>query len=278
MKHQIILHKMRVKHEQPIQYFLTNHNDEKLCMNDFLNQKITLSFLNQIFCIQCGRKTNKSFQQGHCFPCMRKINECNNCMIHPEKCLVELHGCPHDDWAHTQCHAPHVVYFSNASGLKVGITRTTNQPSRWIDQGAIQALPFLQTSNRYQCGLVEVALKKYVADKTNWRAMLKNTVTPLDLEDAKKTLLSQAEADLAPIFEKYQDAVSLLDQACVETFDYPVLQYPTKVSSFSFDKTPEISGVLLGIKGQYLILDTGVLNIRKFGGYLVEMRCLSRNA
>jgi hypothetical protein len=46
-----------------------------------------------------------------------------------------------------------------------------------------------------------------------------------------------------------------------------VIKYPTKVVSLNFDKTPVISGVLEGIKGQYLLLDVGVLNIRKFSSY-----------
>lgn len=266
----LILQKMQVKYENPIQYFLMSR-DEKICLNDFLLQKITLRFLGEIYCIQCQRKTNKSFQQGYCFPCMRRLNECNNCMIHPEKCLVETGNCPHDDWAHAQCDQPHIVYLANASGLKVGITRTCNQPSRWIDQGALQALPIIQTHNRYQAGLIEVAIKKYVADKTNWRVMLKNSAVKIDLIEPKKTLLSQAQNELKTIIEKYQEAVSFIEENGVLEFHYPVMQYPEKVTALSFDKTAEISGVLQGIKGQYLLLDTGVLNIRKFGGYCVTV-------
>lgn len=271
MTSELHLRKMQVQYGDAIRYFLALNN-EKICLNDYLNQTISLNFLGEICCIQCGRKTNKSFQQGYCFPCMRRINECNNCMIHPERCLVEQGNCPQDDWAHQQCHQPHVVYLANASGLKVGITRTINQPSRWIDQGARQALPIFQTSNRYQAGLIEVVFKKYVADKTNWRAMLKNDVVLMDLALAKKDLLSQAAEDLAPILEKYSDAITGIESAEVRTFDYPVLQYPEKIQALSFDKTPEISGILQGIKGQYLILNTGVLNIRKFGGYLIRIQ------
>src|SRR3990167_4342770 len=156
---------MSVLHTQPIQYQLILDN-EKIALNNFLNQKISIEFLGEIHCIQCGRKTKQSFQQGFCFPCMQKINECNNCMIHPERCLVEAGHCDPNDWAHQQCHQPHVVYLANSSGLKVGITREKNMLSRWIDQGAAQALPIIKTHNRYQAGLVEVMFKKLVADKT----------------------------------------------------------------------------------------------------------------
>lgn len=266
----IFLHKMHVKHTSPIQYTLQS-GEQTIAVNDFLNKKIKLEFIGEIHCIQCGRKTKQSFQQGYCFPCMQKINECNNCMIHPERCLVETGRCDPTSWAHQQCHQEHVVYLANSSGLKVGITRVKNMPSRWIDQGAAQALPIFHTKNRYQAGLIEVALKAFVADKTNWRMMLKGNIAPIDLLAEKKSLLSQAEKNLSPILKKYIDEITELTEKNVLTFDYPVVTYPQKITSLSFDKTPLIEGVLLGIKGQYILLDSGVLNIRKFGGYCVHI-------
>lgn len=265
---EFFLHKMHVNFVSPIQYELQG-DENKILLNDFLNRHIKFEFLGEINCIQCGRKTKKSFQQGYCFPCMQKINDCNNCMIHPERCLVELGGCDPSDWAHRQCHQSHIVYLANSSALKVGITREKNVPSRWIDQGAAQGLPIFRTQNRYQAGIVEVALKAYVADKTNWRTMLKEDVAHIDLLAEKKRLLSLAQQDLQPIFEKYTDAINEVKDGRVWSLDYPVVQYPVKVSSMSFDKTPVVEGVLQGIKGQYLILNTGVVNIRKFGGYRV---------
>lgn len=265
------LKKMSVVHDNPIGYQLLL-DDHKINLNNLLNQKITLEFLGDIHCIQCGRKTKQSFQQGYCFPCMQKINECNNCMIHPERCLVESGKCDPNDWAHQHCHQPQIVYLANSSGLKVGITQIRNNPSRWIDQGAAQALPIFQTSNRYQAGLLEVALKKYVADKTNWRAMLKEKVMPIDLMAEKKRLLSEAEKDISMILEKYPEEIMTLDNKSVLEFHYPVSEYLQKINALSFDKTAKIEGVLLGIKGQYLILNTGVLNVRKFGGYWVRFQ------
>lgn len=262
--------KMAVTHTTPIQYdLMINH--EKITLNNYFNKKITLEFLGEIYCIQCGRKTKQSFQQGFCFPCMQKINSCNNCMIHPEKCLVETGQCDPADWAHAHCHQTQLVYLANSSGLKVGVTRTTNNPSRWIDQGALQALPIFQTHNRYQAGLIEVALKKYAADKTNWRAMLLDNIAHIDLIAEQNRLLSEAETDLEPILKKYVDQIILLKNEQVLTFDYPVVEYPKKIISLSFDKTPKISGILLGIKGQYLMLSSGVLNVRKFGGYRLSL-------
>lgn len=265
------LQKMLVHHAQPIQYELLLDN-QKININSYLNKKITLEFLGDIHCIQCNRKIKQSFQQGYCFPCMQKINECNNCMIHPEKCLVEFGKCDPTDWAHQQCHQPHLVYLANSSGIKVGVTRVKNNPSRWIDQGAAQALPIYQTTNRYQAGLIEVALKQFVSDKTNWRTMLTQSVPLVDLYAEKKRILSEASQSLETILKKYPDDIISLDIKKCLTFDYPVIRYPTKITSLSFDKTPIIEGILLGIKGQYIMLDIGVLNIRKFGGYRVEIK------
>lgn len=267
-----ILKKMVVHQADPIQYQLVS-SDHTILFNDFLEQKIRLTFSGDIFCVQCGRKTKQSFQQGYCFPCMQKINECNNCMIHPERCLVETGNpkCDPEAWAHQHCHQSQIVYLANSSGLKVGITREANIPSRWIDQGATQGLPLFRASNRYQAGLLEVALKQFVADKTNWCVMLKGNIDFVDLIAEKKSLLSEAHHLLTPIYEKYADAIVILDNKSVTTLHYPVLTYPSKITTLSFDKTATIEGILLGIKGQYLIFDTGVLNVRKFGGYAVTV-------
>jgi hypothetical protein len=56
-----------------------------------------------------------------------------------------------------------------------------------------------------------------------------------------------------------------------ENFNFPVQEYPTKVVSFNLDKNPVAQGTLMGIKGQYLILDSGVINLRKYGSYLVSV-------
>jgi len=261
--------KMRAELQDPVQYYF-RLNDEEVALNEHLDSNITLRFTGQINCIQCGRVTNKSFQQGYCFPCVRRLQECN-CMLFPEKCKVEQGTCSQDDWAHQQCFQHHIVYLANSSGLKVGITRHTQVPTRWIDQGAHQALPIFQVENRYQSGVVEVALKKYVADKTNWRTMLKQVAPPLDLHQQRARLVSEAESELSELIDKYDGQIQPLNDADNVELNFPVLAYPEKISSLSLDKTPEISGKLKGIKGQYLILDNGVINVRKFGGYHIEL-------
>ena len=266
------LRKMSTQLGDVVQYELVV-GDEKIALNSRIGQKIQLSFTGKIHCVQCGRKTKKSFQQGHCFVCMRRINECNNCILFPERCLVEQGNCPHDDWAHRQCRSGQIVYLSNTSGLKVGITRDNQIPTRWIDQGAMQAIPLFYASNRYKAGLMEVAMKSFVADKTNWRVMLKQDSVSRDMEVEKQSLLERAALPVKQLLTSYSDDYRIMNEPCLNLM-FPVGDYPKKVSSLSLDKTAEIEGVLLGIKGQYIILDHGVLNIRKFGGYNVVVSFL----
>ncbi|MBV53332.1 MAG: hypothetical protein CL816_04605 [Coxiellaceae bacterium] len=274
--HKGILHKMLSQHEAPVKYQL-QFNDTALDMNNCIGKRIRLEYLGKIFCVQCGRKTSKSFQQGHCYVCMKKIYECNNCILHPEKCLVEEGKCREDDWAHQQCNRPHVVYLANSSALKVGVTRTSQVPTRWIDQGAMQALPLFKTSNRYQAGVIEVLFKPHVSDRTNWRTMLKQDAVPIDLFEERNRLLELVCVDIRLFLERYPSgAITSYNKSSSLSIHFPVIQYPTKILSLSLDKTPVIEGVLLGIKGQYWIMDKGVFNVRKFSGYEVHCELFSQ--
>ena len=235
-------------------------DDKQVDMNSLVGVPIELSFNKIIQCANCRRITPKSYSQGYCFPCARSLARCDLCIMRPETCHYHLGTCREPDWGLSNCFAPHIVYLANSSGIKVGITRKTNTPSRWIDQGAISALPILEVKTRLESGLIEKALKSFITDKTNWRVMLKNETGLADLVATKASLLGKVSSLIDDL-----DAKTLPDD--VVNIDYPVLKYPTKVVSLSFDKTPVISGVLNGIKGQYLLLETGVLNIRKFSSY-----------
>jgi len=244
--------------------------EQLLPLNDVIGKKLTLTFTGQINCSHCGRKTKKSYSQGFCFPCMQKLAQCDLCIMKPETCHFEQGTCREPQWGETHCFTEHYVYLANTSGLKVGITRHTQIPTRWIDQGATQALPIFKVSTRLQSGLVEVALAEFINDKTNWRAMLKGNADPIDLVAQSKRIIPLITEKLNVIKLNYgDDAVQALDNDIVE-LHFPVEQFPEKVSSFNFDKTPEVSGILKGIKGQYLIFDSGVINIRKFTSYQVS--------
>ena len=165
----------------------------------------------------------------------------------------------------------HYVYLANSSGVKVGITRGTQLPTRWIDQGAVQALPILRVQTRQQSGLVEDVIRQHVADKTNWRTMLKGVIPELDLMERRDQLLELCQDELNVLDQRFGlQAIQRLDAEAVN-INYPVLEYPTKVTSLNFDKNPQVSGRLMGIKGQYLILDSGVINMRKFTAYHIEV-------
>lgn len=265
------LRKMITRHEDPVQYEMVL-GEHRIGMNDYIGKPLQLRYLGQINCIHCGRKTNKSFNQGYCFPCVRSLAECDSCIVKPETCHFDAGTCRDPEWAQGHCFQDHYVYLANSSGVKVGITRGSQIPTRWIDQGATQALPIFRVKSRFIAGLLEMELKKHVSDRTDWRKMLKGVAAEVDLPQIRQTLMSECYDAIAELSARCSaTAIIPLEDESVVMIDYPVLAYPDKVKSFSFDKTESVEGTLEGIKGQYLIFDSGVINMRKFGGYLVEV-------
>ena len=245
--------------------------DRKIELNELVGNELYLNFSGNIFCTHCGKKTKKSYSQGHCFVCMRKLASCDMCILKPETCHFARGTCREPKWGEANCFVDHYVYLSNTSGVKVGITRHTQLPTRWIDQGATQALPVFKVKSRLISGLLETALAKFVTDKTQWQAMLKGNNENLDLHLLAQELCDKVQPTLDSLNAEYGDDSWLrVDQQPV-TINYPVQRFPTKVKSFNLDKTPQIGGILEGIKGQYLIFDTGVINVRKYGSYEVSV-------
>ena len=262
--------KMQVRYADPVHYRLPL-GDDLYPIDSYIGKVLSMTFCGNIFCIACGRKTNRSFAQGYCYPCFKNLAECDLCIMRPETCHYHKGTCRDVQWADTHCMQQHYVYLANSSGLKVGITRGTQLQTRWIDQGASQAIPIFKVKNRLHSGLIEATLKQYVNDRTDWRKMLKGEAASIDLESARDELLRQAEPDLKRLDSQYPDLERQpLDEPAVK-MTFPVSRYPEKVVAVSFDKTPAISGILNGIKGQYLLLDIGVLNIRKFAGYEITI-------
>ena len=247
----------------PVSYQLPI-GDELFPMNALVGKTVRIAFDGLIHCVNCGRKTNKSFSQGHCFPCMRKLASCDMCILKPETCHHHQGTCREPEWGTTNCMIEHTVYLSNSSGLKVGITRSTQVPTRWIDQGAVQALPILKVKTRLDSGLAEVRLAEHVSDKSNWRKLITEEPELIDLVAARETLFAEAGVG---------DGSELGTPVEAETvhISYPVEQYLGKAKTQNLDKSPLIEGTLLGIRGQYLLLDTGALNVRKFTGYHIDI-------
>jgi len=262
--------KMKTRLEDVVQYALPI-GEQEMPLNDLIGNPLSLKFTGNIYCDSCGRKTNKSFAQGHCYPCMQKLAACDMCIMKPETCHYHLGTCREPQWGETHCMIDHIVYLSNTSGAKVGITRKSQVPTRWMDQGATQALPIFRVRTRQISGLIEVTLAKQMADKTNWRAMLKGNNDDLDLHSLAAQALPTIEDTLDELNKRFgDDAHERLDANTV-AITYPVTEFPQKISSFNFDKKPLAEGSLMGIKGQYLMFDTGVINVRKFTGYEIEV-------
>lgn len=266
-----IVRKMASRLEQPVSYQM-RLGEERIGLNPLLEKSIKLHYSGNIFCVNCGRKTNKSFNQGYCYPCFQKLAQCDSCIIHPEKCHFDQGTCREPAWGEKYCMQDHIVYLANSSGLKVGITRATQVPTRWVDQGATQALAIIRVRSRLQSGTLEVMFKQHVADKTNWRDMLKGEAEPLDMEAERDRLVAECQKEITELEDNFGFfAISMINGIDPVSIEYPVVTYPEKISSFNFDKDPTVEGTLLGIKGQYLIFDSGVINMRRFSGYEVEL-------
>lgn len=234
--------------------------DNSISLNDLLGRTICLEFLGRINCISCSSLTKKSFSAGYCYPCFMSLPETDMCVVKPEMCHFHKGTCRDEIWGKENCMIGHTVYLANSSNLKVGITRGVSPLKRWIDQGAIEAIPLGVTKNRLDSGTVELALKKHISDKTNWRKMLKGETEDVDLAEKREELVEYVPQDLDFLVSKLPTT----------RITYPVLQYPVKIRSLNFEKNPLVTGKLNGIKGQYLIFDNEVINIRKYAGYYVK--------
>ena len=244
--------------------------DKHIQMNALIGQTLQVSYQGEIHCVHCQTKTKKSFNQGYCYRCLMKLAQCDTCIIKPELCHYEQGTCREPEWGEANCLSDHFVYLANTGTVKVGITRHVSDgvSSRWLDQGATQAIAVMRVQNRLTSGLVEMAFKEHIADKTNWRTMLKSQPEQVDLVALKESLLEQVEGDLDEIIEEYGfQAIDITDTPAIN-IQYPVSQYPEKVKSINLDKELGFAGTLLGIKGQYLMLDGDrVINMRKYSGY-----------
>ncbi|NBB09603.1 DUF2797 domain-containing protein [Pseudomonas sp. SLFW] len=242
--------------------------DSEIPVNPLIGKSVRLEYLGAIHCSHCGRRTKTSFSQGYCYPCMQKLAQCDVCIMSPEKCHHEHGTCRDPSWGEQFCMTDHVVYLANSSGVKVGITRATQLPTRWLDQGASQALPIVRVATRQQSGFVEDLFRSQVADRTNWRALLKGDAPSVDLAAIRQQLFESCTEGLTALQARFGlQAIQLLNDVEPIEIRYPVEAYPTKIVSFNLDKDPIAEGTLLGIKGQYLIFDTGVINIRKYTAY-----------
>ena len=262
MTYEGTLNKMQTEWGSPIQYYLVFENSF-LNVNQLLGKEIEIVF-DGYQCLNCG-KQKKIFRQGFCYDCFYSSPAVGDWIMKPELSTAHLGIADRDlDYETRVQLQPHIVYFASSSEVKVGVTRNTQIPTRWMDQGAEQALAIVEVPNRYLAGITEVALKSNFADKTNWRKMLTNDVVSVDLLEEKKKVLELLPNEVRAYFDMNAFEVTPLI--------YPVLQYPKKIATLSLDKTPRFQGKLTGIKGQYLIFEDGtVFNVRSNEGYKVRI-------
>lgn len=261
MQYQGVLQKMQTENGNPIQYYLVFENDF-LNVNQVLNKTVEISFIKHQ-CLNC--KLDKPiYRQGFCKSCFFEIPTAGDWIMRPELSTAHLDQEDRDLAYEKKVQLqPHIVYLANSSNVKVGVTRKTQVPTRWIDQGAHEAIEIVEVPNRYLAGITEVALKNHVGDKTNWRKMLTNNVDDENLIEWRNKLKQYIPEEALQYFIEDNQETHL---------EFPVMQYPEKVKSLNLDKTPNYKGTLKGIKGQYLIFeDNTVFNIRSNEGYYVSL-------
>ncbi|MEM7483810.1 MAG: DUF2797 domain-containing protein [Bacteroidota bacterium] len=261
MLYEGVLRKMQTEIGNPIQYFLVFENDF-LNMNQLLNKELQLDFI-KFQCLNCG-KDKPIYRQGFCKSCFFETPSAGDWIMKPELSTAHLDKEDRDlEYEKRVQLQPHVVYLANSSNVKVGVTRKTQVPTRWIDQGAHEAIEIVEVPNRYLAGITEVALKAYVSDKTSWQKMLTNRIEDVDLMEWRDKLQENIPEEASKYFLKEKTETHM---------NFPVLQYPEKVKSLNLDKSPTYKGILKGIKGQYLIFeDNTVFNIRGNEGYYVGL-------
>lgn len=262
MTYEGVLTKMQTEIGNPIQYYLV-FETSFLNMNQMIGKDFEISFQGYQ-CLNCGKK-KKIFRQGFCYDCFMSSASAGDWIMKPELSTAHLDIEDRDlDYEKKVQLQPHIVYLALSSEIKVGVTRKTQVPTRWIDQGAIQAIPIVEVPNRYLAGITEVALKDHYADKTNWQKMLKGEIPQVDLVKERASLKYLIPKEVQEYYDNEKDNLYNLQ--------FPVLQYPKKVTSLNLDKSPNFIGKLSGIKGQYLIFEDGtVFNVRTFEGYVVKI-------
>jgi len=252
------------KFDQPLQYYIKLSDDE-YPLNSVVGAKLSLTFQDKIQCVHCGRVIKKTFNNGYCYPCFKSLPENDICIVKPNLCHYDNGTCRDEQFAAAHCMKPHYVYLAVSSDVKVGMTRECNSMKRWGDQGAVQAVPIAKLPTRKLAGELELQLMDHYPDKTNWRKMLKGDVPELDLIEVRNQALAYITDDFAS---------HILGEEQPVQFVYPIKQAVTKITSYNLDKAPVIEDTLVGIKGQYLIFEDGVINMKKFAGYQLELSTL----
>ena len=263
------LRKLSIEAAEPAQYafqvLVGGDESASLSLSNQLGTGLRIEYLNRILCSHCGRLTPKSYGGGYCYPCFTTLARCDLCVLSPARCHYHAGTCREPEWGESFCMRDHLVYLANTSGLKVGITRRGLEEGRWLDQGAVQAVAILQAQTRRDAGLAEAQIARGLSERTDWRRLLRGDVPVLDMAQ-ECVQLQSAIADLPA-------GVSWIESRRLRTFTYPIVRYPSRLERLRLS-TGDVEGNLLGVKGQYLLLSSGVFNVRQHAGYEVRISLL----
>ena len=256
MKKTFFIRKMVHQGQPELRYCL-----EGIELNKLLGKTVRLSFTGRIECLGCGRSIRKTYNQGYCYPCFQALARCDSCILKPELCHFRQGTCREMRWGAANCLIDHLVYLSNTSGLKVGITREHKKLERWGDQGAVAAIGLARMPERFYAGLMEAAIARHIADRTDWRALVRGERAELDLREQRRKVMELVPGEFAKYLLSGPEAEEVFE------FRYPVIRYPPKAVAWDPGKSKALEGALQGIRGQYLIVGQQVFNVRKYGGY-----------
>jgi len=214
----------------------------------------------------------KNYRNGFCSTCFGKLASCDICSIKPNLCHYQFNTCRDKVWAEKNCFHDHYVYISKTSSLKIGITKYKQIPYRWVDQGAVQALPIIKVKSRYQAGLVECLMKNYIPDKTNWKKMLLSEVEGTSIIEKRKFLLDKTAKKIEVMNKGLKSKIKILSNLNPININYPIKKNPKIIKVFCLsDNNNEYSDVLIGIKGQYLIFEQSIINMKKLLGHEISI-------
>lgn len=264
MQYSGVLQGLSHRYDAPVLYSI-QFKEDQVELNSIIGNQIQLQHKGVIECVACGRKIKKTYNSGYCYPCFIGLAENDLCIVKPNECHFHLGTCRDAAFGERHCMIPHYVYLAQSSDIKVGLTRKNNEVRRWIDQGAVQAIPIAELPTRKLAGELEYAISQNLPDKTNWRKMLKGELDEVDLMATREYVFSLFPEE----FQQYK-----LMQSEITEIRYPVSESITKITSFNLDKEPIIEGKLIGIKGQYLLLENGVINMRKHSGYHIHINVI----
>jgi len=253
----------RGEHDSAAGYELCFRDGSLLPLNEAIGLGLTIEFDGTVCCSHCGQEGRRSFGSGYCYECFKTLARCDLCVLSPDRCHYDQGTCREPDWGLSFCMQPHSVYLANSSGIKVGITSRGREVGRWLDQGAIQGLTILETSTRRAAGQAEAIIASLLPDRTDWRKMLRDDVPELDLGAAARELRRSGLT--------LPGEVSWVEAAPVQRLHYPLPAVAVVPEVLKLDNERPLAGNLLGMKGQYLLLSTGALNVRRCRSYQVQI-------